>query len=687
MKRFWYAAGGVVLTAVLLGSAYFLMKKNRILQPDEVFQEYTELIEAGAYDQMYELLDEQSRANISERDFIERNQKIYEGIEADRVQVEVVESKSNEKEVYYKAVIGTAAGEIEFANKAEFVKEEGKYRLKWGDHLIFPELDASDKIRVSSLAAKRGSVYDRNGKLLAGAGLVSSIGLVPGKMSQDSEADLEKLAELLEISVESIQKKLEVSWVKEDSFVPVKKLKKKDQTLDVMMGVAEPDELQGPLLTIPGVMITDVEDRVYPLGEQAAHLTGYVQAVSAKELEELEGEGYNAQSVIGKSGLESLYEERLRGKSGCRIAIVNQDGQEKKVLALRLQEDGEDITTTIDAGIQQLVFDQFSGDKSCSVVMNPVSGEVLALVNTPSFDSNDFILGMSNEKWTGLSEDEDQPLLNRFRQRWCPGSALKPAVAGIGLTEGAFHGAEDFGTSGTSWQKDESWGSYEVTTLHAYEGAADLSNALIHSDNIYFAKAALKIGKDDLAKGFERIGFNQTMPFDITVKESQYANDNEISSEIQLADSGYGQAQVLVNPIHLASIYSAFVSGGDMIQPYLEYQDGVALGSWIKDAFGAEAAAEIKEDLIQVVNNSDGTGYPAHREDVVLAGKTGTAELKESKEDTSGTEYGWFAVFTADTSVEQPLLIVSMVEDVKDRGGSTYVVEKDKAVLDALLTE
>lgn len=687
MKKIVFAAGGVLLVAVLLGSAYFLMKKNRILQPDEVLQEYYSYIDKGDYDKMYNHLTEQSRSKISEAEFTERNQNIYEGIEAEKIRVDIQENESNEKEVFYSVTMDTLAGKIQFAGSAVFEKEEKHYRLKWGDHLIFPNLEASDKIRVTTLQAKRGEIYDRSGGLLAGVGLVSSVGVVPGKMSEDSAEDLERLAQLLEIPVESIESKLEAAWVKEDSFVPVKKLKKQNQAIDELLGEAGPDELQEQLLAVPGVMITDVEERVYPLGEKASHLTGYVQAVSAEELEELKDEGYHAQSVIGKSGMESLYEEQLRGQSGSKIAIVDEEGKEKQVLVLRPQEDGTDITTTIDAAVQQTVYDQFSGDKSCSVVMNPVSGEVLALVNTPSFDSNDFILGMSADKWNSLNEDENQPLVNRFRQRWAPGSVLKPAVAGIGLTQGAFSGGEDFGKSGLSWQRDDSWGAYEVTTLHEYEGGAVLANALIHSDNIYFAKAALKIGEKSLVKGFEQIGFGQEMPFEITMKESQYANEGSISSEVQLADSGYGQGEVLVNPLHLASIYSAFVNGGDMVKPYLEYHDGIASGDWIREAFSAEAAGEVKDGLIQVVNDPAGTGYKARMENVVLAGKTGTAEIKASKEDTGGTELGWFAVFTADDKAERPVLLISMVEDVKDRGGSGYVVEKDKAVLDSILAQ
>jgi penicillin-binding protein 3 len=293
-------------------------------------------------------------------------------------------------------------------------------------------------------------------------------------------------------------------------------------------------------------------------------------------------------------------------------------------------------------------------------------------------------MGMSDEEWTSLNEDERQPLYNRFRQVWCPGSAFKPIIGAIGLKTGAVDPEEDYGSEGMSWQKDATWGDYFVTTLHSYKPVV-LENALIYSDNIYFAKAALKIGAEDLTGSLDQLGFNQEMPFEITLKKSQYSNTDKIESEVLLADSGYGQGQILVNPVHLASLYTSFNNNGNVIKPYLLYNEERKPEIWIPEAFPGEVSGRILEGLKKAVNNPNGTGYAAHREDMVLAGKTGTAEIKASKDDTSGTELGWFAAFTTDENMQTPILIVSMVEDVKDIGGSGYVVKKDKVVLDNYL--
>ena len=281
----------------------------------------------------------------------------------------------------------------------------------------------------------------------------------------------------------------------------------------------------------------------------------------------------------------------------------------------------------------------------------------------------------------GRSGMEGEPMYNRFRQVWCPGSTFKPITAAVGLESGAIDPMEDYGNVGLSWQKDASWGSYHVTTLHAYEPVI-LENALIYSDNIYFAKAALKIGSEEMESSLTGLGFNEELPFEIKMAESQYSNSEGIETETQLADSGYGQGQVLVNPLHMACIYSAFCNEGNVIKPYLVYQKDAVAEYWIPGAFSNETASRVLEGTKKVVNDSNGTGYAAHRDDILLAGKTGTAEIKASKDDTSGTELGWFAIFTAEDTVEHPILIISMVEDVKGRGGSGYVVKKDGLVLE-----
>ena len=686
-RLLWIASAAIGIAAVISAVCVVGMiatKKNAWRTPEELLVEYMDHIPKQEYEEMYAMLHIEASGNVSQEDFVTRNSAIYEGIEVQNMAVQIIAYDEEQMTVTYQTSFDTVAGTISFENKALFLKDEEGYQLVWDDSLIFPNLASTDKVRVSTTQAERGEILDRNGRVLAGKGTASSVGIVPGKLENKEEA-IAKIAELLEIAPEVIEKKLSAKWVKDDSFVPIKTIPKVEK-IELMkykpdQKVLKENERHETLLEIPGVMISDVEVREYPLGEKAAHLVGYVQSVTAEDLEEHAGEGYTANSVIGKSGMEGLFEKELKGKNGCRVYIVNSEGKEKEELAYILVQDGHDIKLTIDANLQSSLYEQFNEDKSCSVAMNPYTGEVLALVSTPSYDNNDFIMGLSSEQWTALNEDENKPMYNRFRQVWCPGSTFKPITAAVGLESGAIDPMEDYGNVGLSWQKDASWGSYHVTTLHAYEPVI-LENALIYSDNIYFAKAALKIGTEEMESSLTGLGFNEELPFEIKMAESQYSNTDGIETEIQLADSGYGQGQILVNPLHMACIYSAFCNEGNIIKPYLVYQNEEAAEYWIPGAFSNETASRVLEGTKKVVNDSTGTGYAAHRDDIVLAGKTGTAEIKASKEDTSGTELGWFAIYTAEKDIECPILIISMVQDVKGRGGSGYVVKKDSLVLE-----
>lgn len=698
------------------GLAFEKQEKN----PPELLKEYMELISEKAYEQMYAMVDAEASGNISGEAFVSRNSAIYEGIEAEDITTEITGYDEEKGLVTFQFSFDTLAGNISFENEALFLEIGGSWRLVWSDSLIFPGLCSTDKVRVSVTKADRGRIVDRNGELLAGRGVVSSVGIVPGKL-EDEEDAANRAAALLGMEEDAIRKKLSAGWVKEDSFVPLKLIPRVDERK--LMSPAEAEEVQQELerheklLEIPGIAIQDQAVRSYPLGEAASHLTGYVQNVTAEDLEEHAGEGYTAGSVIGRCGIEALYERELRGRNGYRIYITDEEGREKRELARRAVQHGTDVKLTIDAALQTELYEEFKDDKSCSVAMQPYTGEVLALVSTPSYDSNDFIMGMSTEKWASLNEDENIPLLNRFRQAWCPGSTFKAVIAAIGLETGAVEPTADLGNDGARWQKDRSWGGYHVTTLHP-ASPANLRNALLLSDNIYFAKAAFQIGAERLETSLGGLGFGESVPFEIGMTRSRFSNAEHIETEIQLADSGYGQGQILVNPLHLASIYSAFCNEGNLVQPWVvvspkpgagqqarngEPEAGMQQaesgesgtetrtadtsrkdesGYWIPGVFSRETAEQVLESLKGIVNDPGGTGYGAHREDILLAGKTGTAEIKASQSDTSGTELGWMVLFTPEKTVNRPIMLVSMTEDVKGRGGSGYVVKKDKKILE-----
>ena len=657
----------VIVFAVAGGVIAYRMTRDTS-KPEDVLIKYVGYVNEQNYEEMYKLLTNDSKEQISKEDFITRNKNIYEGIDMTDMKIEitnVTEENSKTYVISYNQSMNSEAGKIEFENTANVIKDkELGYQLNWKSSLIFPNLSSTDKVRIKTISAERGSIVDKNGNMLAGLGTVSSVGIVPGKLGENKDENIEKIANLLGTTADSINKTLSASWVKDDTFVPLKKIQ------------VDSIELKEQLLQIPGIKITSTKSRVYPLGEASAHLVGYVQNITADELKANRGKGYTSTSVIGKAGLEKQYEERLKGKDGLEIYIEDSDGKRKKDIAKIDVQNGETIKLTIDSTMQSKLYNELKNDAGFFVVMHPNTGALLALVSTPSYNPNDFTLGLSTEKWNSIKNNENKPMLTRYLQSYCPGSTFKAVTGAVGLTTGKLSTSDTFSYSGLSWKKD-GWGQYDITTLTAYSGPKNLENAMIHSDNIYFAQAALQIGAKSFTSGLKQIKFGENIDFTLGNIKSQYTNNGEISNEKVLADSGYGQGEILVNPIHMASIYSAFANDGNMIKPYLE--EGTETSYLVEGAFTKEAANTIKEDLIQVVENQEGTAKDMRVQGRTIAGKTGTAELKGSK-DAEADVLGWFDCFTSDNDSNQ-LLVISMVENGRSLGGSHYLINKIKTNL------
>ena len=651
---------GLIVCVLLMTVVFFVFNHGK--SNEQVVTEYFELLKKKDYKQMYQMLDQKTVYTPTQKYFIEKHKEIYDVINPSNIQVKVIDEKDNM--VQYQISMDTVAGKVKYKNKIEIKNE----LIKFNKQLIFDEFSDKNKVKVITTQPYRGYILDRNGKYLAKQGNAYSFGLVRGKLN--GENDYAQIAKYLETDVETIQKKMSASWIKDDSFVPIKNVS--EQVKNQL--------IQQEILNIKGVKINTISMRVYPYDKITSQIIGYVQNVNSEDLKKHKNEGYTSNSIIGRSGIEATYEKELRGEVGGKIVIVDENNNVIKTVAQKEAKDGKDIRLTIDIDLQQSLYNEYQNDKSASVALNPQTGEVLALVSTPSYSNNDFVLGLSTDKWNALNNDSNQPMMSRYKQTYTPGSTMKPITAAIGLETKTIDPDKDLGAK-DKWQKDSSWGSYYVTTLHA-PSPNNLKNAITYSDNVYFARSALNIGKDNLFKYYKNLKIGERIPFELALNKSQYINKNQKVSDQLIADSGYGQGQILMNPLQLASIYSSFVNEGSIYQPHIVQGK---TKTWIKNVFSKETSQTIKEDLINVIADEKGTGHSIYHDNVTLAGKTGTAEIKQSQSDTTGTELGWFTVMTTDS--KQPLLITTLVEDVKDRGGSGYVVEHTKTPLDLYLSK
>ena len=659
-KKKWII--GISACVLLMVSVFFVFNQGK--SNEQVVTEYFELLKKKDYKQMYQMLNPKIVYTPTQKYFVEKYKEFYEEIDAKNIQIKILDEQDSVIE--YLIYIDTLAGRITYRNKVGVKNEQ----IQFNKELIMDGYTDGCKIKITTYnPEKRGRILDRNGKVLAEDGKGYSVGLVKGKLN--GENDYGQIAQYLETDVETLQKKMSASWINDDSFVPIKTVSEATKN----------DLINKNILGINGVKISTVSIRTYPYDKVASHIVGYVQNVNAEDLKKHKNEGYNSTSVIGRNGIEAAYEEKLKGITSGKIELVDKNDKVIKELCHKeVKMSPQDITLTIDIDLQQSLYNEYQNDKSASVALNPKTGEVLALVSTPSYSNNDFVLGLSTDKWNALNNDVNQPLMSRYTQTYTPGSSMKPITAAIGLETKTIDPNKDLGAK-DKWQKDSSWGNYYVTTLHA-PSPNNLKNAITYSDNVYFARSALNIGKDNLFKYYKNLKIGEKIPFELALNKSQYINKNQKVSDQLIADSGYGQGQILMNPVQLASIYSAFVNNGSIYQPHIVQGQ---TKTWIKNVFSKETTKTIKEDLINAIADKNGTGHAIYHDNVVLAGKTGTAEIKQSQSDTTGTELGWFTVMTTDE--KQPILMTTVVEDVKNRGGSGYVVEHTKLPLDLYLSQ
>jgi len=642
---------------------------------------------------MYSMLSVKTKETVSEKQFVDKYTAIYSGIGAESISIKVEngdKAKDGNKTtifIPFSIVMNTAAGKLSMPGyQATMIKEKvnnkkqwalfskKKWTLVWDEKMIFPNMEAGNKVRIKTEMAKRGEISDRNGKPLAINAPIVCIGIQPNRFIKNKEANISQMAKILDIDAAVIETKLKANE-NSDQFVPI-----------INILPSEKVKIAG-VMELEGVIHNKPEGRIYPGGEAFGSLIGYIEPITAEELKKMDGQGYTSVSLIGKAGLEQVNEKRLKGENGATIYISKEkDGKEiqKLVILKKEAKAGENIKLSVDFELQKKIYTRMNKDAGACAALNPKSGEVLALVSSPSYDSNARTTYISNSQRIAWKSDKD-PFTNRFKAVYSPGSTFKMVTAAVGLDQGKIKPNELINIQGTQWQKDKSWGPHMVTRVSDKVSSVNLQNAFVYSDNIYFAMAALNIGKEEFIKGSNNFGIGEQLPIGYPIAKSQVGNDNKIKDNVALADSGYGQGQVLMSPLQLALAYSAVVNNGNIMSPTLEcFNEKISSKVWKPNVVSAANIKFIKDGLTAVIENPAGTGYGAKIQGIALAGKTGTAELKKNATDKVAEENGWFICM--DTA--SPKIIVSMlIEDVKNRGESHYVVPIVKGVMEYYLNK
>ncbi|MDN6695997.1 MAG: cell division protein FtsI [Lacticaseibacillus paracasei] len=631
-------AAAIVIIAGGFGLYHWYQGKTEADAVQATAQTYTQAFAKRQYDKAVKQVDTSHLTgpgwHYTAKTLAARNQAVFDRVGASDIKITNVKTKKYDSKTYeltFTANMNTKIGKLSAQHyEAPIVKVGDNWRIQWSPRLLFPSMDGKDTVQIDLIAATRGQIYDRNNQLLAKNGDVTQAGLVPGKLGTgaDRTANLEKIAAAWDVKVTSLETLLKQSWVTDDTFVPVKIV------------------TDSPVMT--GAAYQTIGSRTYPLGEAAAQLIGYVGTATADDIRK--DPTLTANSKIGKTGLEQIYDKQLRGTDGGQISIQN--GDNIHPLLTKKAVNGKSLKLTIDANQQKTAYTQLAGKAGSVVTMNPTNGELLTLASSPSYDPNAFVNGISQTDYDKYANNTSLPFLSRFAQRYAPGSTFKMLTAAIALQNKTITPDTTKSISGLKWQKDSSWGDYKVTrTVDA--ASENMTQALVNSDNIWFAQVALKMGASAYLKGLAPLFKTQT-DLPLTMKKAQISNSGKLASETLLADTAYGQGQLLLSPIEQAAMYSTIANGGTMQQPTLIQG---TKGKRTSSVLQANAANTVKTALTHVVSDQAGTAHNLAIDGHTIAAKTGTAELKQ-KQDTDGKENGFLVAMDADKNTYLPVALI-----------------------------
>lgn len=644
-----------------------------INKAEKTFNSFTEKWVQADYSSMYEMLTTDSKEYITEEDFVSRYTNIFTAINANNLSFEIYGKSIKEDDVItipFKLNMNSITGDLSLTDyKLSLVKEDKEYKIKWDESLIFPNMIKDDKVRVSTTQAKRGNILDRNGKILAEDGIIYSVGIYPANFNKSNiEAKVTEIANALDISEDNITTKLQAN-TNPEHFIPLVDILTTDPRINTLKNRDD-----------DGILLKEKIGRIYYGGEAFGRLIGYIGSITAEELEANSAKGYNDTSLIGKAGLEQVYEDTLRGEDAAEISIER--GMEKITIASKEIKNGNDIKLSVDYDLQNKVYSEMSGEKGAATAVNPKTGEVIAMVSAPSYDSNTFTTYISKTQKAKWEENNHADEINRFNKSYAPGSTMKLLTSIIGLENGVINPTEAKDIQGLKWQKDSSWGDYKVTRVIDPGKAVTLKDAANYSDNIYYAQVALDLGSEKFINGLKGFGIGEELTFEYPMEASQISNDGELNRDIIIADTGYGQGEVMVTPIHIALFYSTLSNEGNMMQPRLVISENPEAKVWKEGLISQNNLPILIDGFTASVNDAGATlpdgAVPGHR----VAGKSGTAEIKASQDDSNGTENGWFVSTDPDSS---KISISMIIENVKNRGGSHVTIPKVRNVMEYYL--
>lgn len=551
---------------------------------------------------------------------------------------------------------------------AVLIVRAGYLQIYEGEY--YSELAEGNRIRIIPAMAPRGTFFDRNGELLVQNRPGFTVSLLP-LTAPISDDVINRLSDLIKVPVDEIKQKIAAH----SGFDPIRI--KADVTPDIVTIIEEQKN------NYPGVVIEVQPIRDYMNKQEAAHTYGYVSEINDVELEKMKAAGYKTGDIIGKFGLEKVYDKELRGENGGQQVEVDVSGKPVRIIGRKEPIPGDDLYLTLDKNLQTAAekavdeqLQQIHANAAAAVALNPQTGEILAIVSRPAFDPNLFAHGISAKDWNKLNNNPYHPMDNKaITGEYPPGSTFKIVTGTAALTEGVVAPDELIMDSGHHWIIPK--GNSEGEAL----GLINFRQALAHSDNVYFYEMGNRLGIDRLEKYARMFGLGKRTGIDLPyeadglVANRRYKEKNFEDGEWYLSetfDAAIGQGFNLVTPLQAAMVMGEIAADGKRYRPHVVKRIVAPDGSTVKE-FTPEllSTLEVSQDVIKLVQSGlhdvtkYGTAASSFRGfNIDIAGKTGTAE------NSHGRDHGWFVAYGP---FDNPDIVVAVIVEQGGFGAQSAV--------------
>lgn len=523
----------------------------------------------------------------------------------------------------------------------------------------YKTLSEKNRIIGIPLDAPRGIIFDRSGKIVVANRASFDAALIYGD-TKDAEKISTLLSRVLKLDRKDLNERINRARMR--PFMAT--------VIAADISREEAIILEQYRIDYPGLIVTSRPKRDYPYGTVGSPVIGYLGRINEDEISRFKTYGYRTTDLVGKSGIEKEYDSYLKGQAGGMQVEADSLGRQKDVLRVKEPKPGKNLALTIDMELQSYCDELMKDRKGCIIVMNPKSGGVLTMVSKPDFDPSFFVKPAMDDERMDLiwNQDNDYPLLNRaISCAYPPGSVFKNVVAVAALESRNFRPEETFNCGGSF-----SLGKH-VSRCWKEEGHGTqrLEEGIKNSCNVFFYQLGLRAGADPITAYAKKLGFGRLTGIDLPgeikgLVPSRQWKMAEYGSGWYPGDTvnfSIGQGYLLVTPIQIIRMMAAIANGGYLVKPYLVSGiDNVSLSNEKIEETGIreETLALVKKCLKKVVNDPDGTGRKARLDDVVVAGKTGTAQT------AAGLTHGWFCGFAP---FEEPRISVLVFVEFGGKGG------------------